>query len=663
MFGRVPRRAAALVLALCATASGCADEAPPPPAPGPESLPASGVPQVTPQPREIERVGDDVRVAGKVEVVVDPVADGPTRQLAEQVLRMAGADEVVVREPGERADDAGLRVRIGAQDAPSVTRGLQAAGQELPEGLGPEGYALAVTTDADPQVVVGAEGSAGAYYGVQTLRQLASPGRIAGVAVQDSPAMPLRGAIEGFYGPPWSHEDRMDQLAFYGDAKLNSYVYAPKDDPYHREKWREPYPRREFDQVRELIDQAGEHHVKFTFALSPGSSICYSDESDFRALRDKLESMRAAGVHDFSIPLDDISYTSWNCAGDERAYGPPSEEAAGRAQADLLNRVQHEFVDAHPDVSPLQTVSTEYSDLEDSPYKQRIREELDERVLMMWTGDGVIPEQITTEDAREAEQLWGRELLLWDNYPVNDFDGSEGRLMLGPYAKRQPGLGEELAGDIVNPMNQAAASKVVLLGAADFSWNDQDFDPQRAWRAAADYLAGQRFAGGDPGLRTDPGTADALRVFFDLEHMAPVANGSAWLPPAPELDRRLQEFRSEWDGGDRERALRDLDEYAQRIAGAPERIRDGAPQDFVADAEPWLRATDLWGDALVSTVAGLRARAGGDAGQASGHFDRAAELADRAGQVRTDPNASRPQGTVRVADGVLDVFVVQASQM
>src|SRR5699024_2004684 len=100
------------------------------------------------------------------EVVVDPVADEPTRQLAEQVLRMAGADEVVVREPGERADDAGLRVRIGAQDSPSVTRGLQAAGQELPEGLGPEGYALAVTTGADPQVVVGAEGSAGAYYGV-----------------------------------------------------------------------------------------------------------------------------------------------------------------------------------------------------------------------------------------------------------------------------------------------------------------------------------------------------------------------------------------------------------------------------------------------------------------------------------------------------------------
>ncbi|MBE9374070.1 beta-N-acetylglucosaminidase domain-containing protein [Saccharopolyspora sp. HNM0983] len=661
MFGRFPRRTAALVLVLGAVASGCGG-GPPEPS-GPESLPASGTPQVTPQPREIERVGDDLGVTGKVEVVVDPVADGPTRELAEQVLRMAGADEVVVREPGERAEDASLRVRIGDSESPSVVRGLQAAGRELPEQLGPEGYALAATADADPQVVIGAQESAGAYYGVQTLRQLTSPGRIAGVAVQDSPKMPVRGAIEGFYGPPWSHQDRLDQLAFYGDAKLNSYVYAPKDDPYHRERWREPYPEPEFDQVRDLIAQAGRHHVKFTFALSPGTSICYSDDADVRALLDKLEAVRAAGVHDFSIPLDDISYTSWNCAGDERAYGPPSQEAAGRAQADLLNRVQREFVDAHPDVSPLQTVSTEYSDLDDSPYKQRIREQLDERVLMMWTGDGVIPERITTDDARAAEQVWGRRLLLWDNYPVNDFDGSEGRLMLGPYAEREPGLGDELAGDVVNPMNQAAASKVVELGAADFAWNDEDFDPQRAWRAAADYLAGQRFAGGDPGLRANPDTAAALLVFFDLEHMAPVANGSAWLPPAPELAGRLDEFRSAWEDGDRDQALRDLDEYAQRIATAPERIRAGAPADFVAGAEPWLRATDLWGDSLLATTAGLRARADGNAQRADGQFARAGQLADRAGQVRTDPEASRPQGPVRVADGVLDVFIAQAPQM
>jgi len=50
------------------------------------------------------------------------------------------------------------------------------------------------------------------------------------------------GVIEGFYGPPWSHQDRLDILAFMEEVGLADYVYAPKDDPYHRARWRDPYP-------------------------------------------------------------------------------------------------------------------------------------------------------------------------------------------------------------------------------------------------------------------------------------------------------------------------------------------------------------------------------------------------------------------------------------
>ena len=40
----------------------------------------------------------------------------------------------------------------------------------------------------------------------------------------------LSGAIEGFYGQPWTHAERIalfDWLAAWG---LNTYLYAPKDD-------------------------------------------------------------------------------------------------------------------------------------------------------------------------------------------------------------------------------------------------------------------------------------------------------------------------------------------------------------------------------------------------------------------------------------------------
>jgi hyaluronoglucosaminidase len=610
----------------------------------------------------MDRLGEDIAVRGTVEVVVDPLVDPQTRDLAVRVLRAAGASDVIVREPGTEVGNAALTVRIGDRIAPMVAKGLQAVGYNAPSPMVREGYVLAGRGGDDPTLVLGASDSSGIYYAVQTLRQLTSPGRIAGVGVVDEPSMPLRGAVEGFYGRPWSHQERMDQLAFYGDVKLNTYVYAPKDDPYHRELWRLPYPPDKLGQVQELIRQAGAHHVKFTFALSPGNTICYSDPADWSALVAKMQAMYDSGVRDFSVPLDDISYTRWNCPQDQGRYGAASEGSAGRAQAELVNRVQREFVDTHPGTSAVQMVPTEYSDVEDSPYKRALRG-LDPRVQVMWTGDGVIPREITVAQARQAAEVFGRKPLLWDNYPVNDFDKSVGRLLVGPYAKREPGLHEGLSGDVVNPMNMAAASKVVELGAADFSWNDEMFDPQRAWRLAAEYLAGDRFERDHPSFGADPATVRALMVFFDLEHMSPLASGRPWQEPAPELARRLAAFRAGWSSGDRAGALAELRGYALAIAGSPKQIRAGAAKDFASDAGPWLDATELWGQALLATVDGLQARSVGDEAKAGQLFGQADDLAGKAAGVQTIPGETRPQGAVKVADGVLDVFIQNAPNL
>ena len=91
---------------------------------------------------------------------------------------------------------------------------------------------------------------------------MTSPTRVSPFAV--------RGVLEGFYGNPWTHQARMNQLAFYGDVKLNTYVYSPKDDPYLRDRWRDPYPPDKLAEVQQLIQQAQAHHVRFTYALSPG---------------------------------------------------------------------------------------------------------------------------------------------------------------------------------------------------------------------------------------------------------------------------------------------------------------------------------------------------------------------------------------------------------
>src|SRR6476469_7058710 len=76
----------------------------------------------------------------------------------------------------------------------------------------------------------------------------------------------VRGIVEGFYGPPWTHDARCDVISFLAPRGLNAYVYAPKDDAKHRAEWRTPYDANERAQFRELAAHAQATGVRFGFA-------------------------------------------------------------------------------------------------------------------------------------------------------------------------------------------------------------------------------------------------------------------------------------------------------------------------------------------------------------------------------------------------------------
>ncbi|GLY02970.1 beta-N-acetylglucosaminidase domain-containing protein [Actinoplanes sp. NBRC 101535] len=597
--------------------------------PGPAHAGPRALPLVSPTPQKIERIGPDIPLPGRVELITTDATDPAAADLLRTLLDQQGI-AVTAHAP--------LTVRLGPADRPDIARRL--AGTTIPSTA--EGYALRAEKH---QVTLGGVDPAGQYYAVQTLRQLFRPGRtLAGVAVSDHPAMALRGAIEGFYGSPWTHAERLDQLAFYGTIKTNSYVYAPKDDPYHRDRWREPYPAGKLAELRELVDAATSHHVRFTFAVSPGTTICYSSTADRAALTGKLQAMYDIGVRDFSIPLDDISYTRWNCTADQDTYGAPGAGAAARAQVDLLNDVQQNFVASHPGVRPLQMVPTEYGDLTDTAYKQEIRSTLDPKVLVMWTGTDVVPPSITVDQASRASALFGRDVFVWDNYPVNDYAQSAGRLLLAPYDKREPGLAGHVAGIVANPMNQAAASKVVLFTMADFSWNDRAYDRDISWRQVATVLAGGDASG-----------VPALLTFFDLNHLAPTFGSDPWQPQAPALAARLATF---WAAYPDPAARRTLAGYVRQIAEAPAVIRSTVTDAaFLDDTAHWLDATALWGRAADRGLAVLSAIEAGDAPAAAAARTEMNALEQQARRIRSVPGENRIEGAVQIGDGVLDTFL------
>ena len=54
----------------------------------------------------------------------------------------------------------------------------------------------------------------------------------------DGPDFAVRGVVEGFYGKPWTHAQKLKGIEFFADYNMNTYFLAPKDDPLQRFNWR-----------------------------------------------------------------------------------------------------------------------------------------------------------------------------------------------------------------------------------------------------------------------------------------------------------------------------------------------------------------------------------------------------------------------------------------
>ena len=105
-----------------------------------------------------------------------------------------------------------------------------------------------------------------------------------------------RGVVEGFYGPAFDPIDRLWLVEAMGRWGMNRYLHAPKDDPRHRERWREPYPSDDLAHFRQLVECGERGGVSVGFAISPGLSIRYSSSQDIAQLVEKLRAFQDLGV-------------------------------------------------------------------------------------------------------------------------------------------------------------------------------------------------------------------------------------------------------------------------------------------------------------------------------------------------------------------------------
>ena len=456
----------------------------------------------------------------------------------------------------------------------------------------------------------------GAFYGLQTLRQIVAQAEnrlLPCVRVNDWPDLPSRGVVEGFYGTPWSHKARLSLIDFYGRYKMNTYIYGPKDDPYHSSPdWRKPYPEDEAADIKELVEACRANYVDFVWAIHPGQDIKWNEE-DYAALVAKFENMYALGVRAFAIFFDDIS----------------GDGANPYRQVELLNRLGEEFVKVKGDVAPLIICPTDYNRSWANPTERGslavYGRELDPSVRVFWTGDYVCSD-LTPATLEWVGSRIQRPALYWWNFPVTDY--CRHIVMQGPvYGLDQTLTAENLCGFVSNPMEHAEASKLALYGVADYTWNIEDYDPHANWERGLGVLAGE-----------DAGEAYRTFAIHSCDTESGYRRDESWETDVFDFDDYTQQ---QYD------AL--LEEF-RRVEAAPEEMAENCSNEaLMRELSPWLEEFGKLGARGVRTLELIKVFESGDAAAFWSAYtanlmspeEKAAYEAHKSGSMKLNPFCER----------------------
>jgi hyaluronoglucosaminidase len=381
----------------------------------------------------------------------------------------------------------------------------------------------------------------------------------------------IRGVIEGFYGRPWTHLQRLDLIGFLAARGMNMFVYAPKDDPLLRRRWREPYDGEALARLHQLAERCSAVGVSFTWCISPGLTIRYSDAAHRRALIHKLRSVAALGIDGLGLLLDDIPLELQHAR--DRAAFPD----LASAHAALIREV----FGGRPEGTRLIVCPTVYRGTGTEPYLATLAGGIDPRVDLFWTGRAVCSPTLDLLDAATFTRTAARPPTYWDNYPVNDVAmGYE--LHVGPYRGRDPHLWRSATGIVANGMELFEASKIPFATIADYLSDPEGYEPEASWRRAMRDVVGEA-------------DAEAFALFADNVRSSCLADDDA-----PIVTHSLESTMRRLDQGDAAAAARDLGALADRLVGAAAHLLRGpvANPALIDETRPWLEAFELGAHAI-----------------------------------------------------------------
>ena len=431
--------------------------------------------EIYPNPQVIQYTEGDYVIKNEVNVVYESGIDQTTKDRLAEALALKDGVTVTT---SESIEEGKTNILVGIDGSGEVADtyanehvNMQSA--DLYEKL--DAYVL--DSNNDVITVVGADTDA-SYYGLTTLyhilKQMDS-NTIRNFHIEDWADVASRGFIEGYYGNPWSTEDRINLMKWGGYYKLNSYFYAPKNDPKHNAKWRELYTEEELNTlIRPLAEAGNASKCRFVYALH---TFMYNPvrfdgnyQADLKAVQDKLAQVIDAGVRQVAILADDAG----NVGGNNY----------NKFLTDMTAWLA-EMKKTYPDLKQtLPFCPQEYMYNGQEYYKN-----FPENVQIVMTGGrvwGEVNQNFTNTFTNNA----GRGPYMWINWPCTD--NSKSHLIMGGYTTfLHPGVDPaKIQGIVLNPMQQSEPSKVAIFGNACYSWNiwENADIANKAWQDSFKYV-------------------------------------------------------------------------------------------------------------------------------------------------------------------------------